>query len=89
MGTGIARGFLAALDSSWMISRWAQGAEPLEVLAESINTQYEYKYPVPTERVCTASSLRRLLKTFRGISEPVLHRPPDQVPDPQAEGHRT
>ncbi|KAK1875320.1 putative transporter SVOPL, partial [Dissostichus eleginoides] len=34
MGTGLLEGFLAALDSSWMISRWAQGAEPLEVLAE-------------------------------------------------------
>ncbi|KAK5849511.1 hypothetical protein PBY51_009147 [Eleginops maclovinus] len=34
MGTGIARGFLAALDSAWMICRRAQGAAPLEVLAE-------------------------------------------------------
>ncbi|XP_067347194.1 protein-methionine sulfoxide oxidase mical3b isoform X4 [Channa argus] len=34
MGTGIARGFLAALDSAWMIKRWAQGGAPLDVLAE-------------------------------------------------------
>ncbi|XP_023807949.1 F-actin-monooxygenase MICAL2 isoform X2 [Oryzias latipes] len=34
MGTGVARGFLAALDSAWMIQRWAQGGAPLEVLAE-------------------------------------------------------
>ncbi|KAJ8006469.1 hypothetical protein DPEC_G00107580 [Dallia pectoralis] len=34
MGTGIARGFLAALDSAWMIRGWAQGLAPLEVLAE-------------------------------------------------------
>ncbi|XP_077123223.1 F-actin-monooxygenase MICAL3 isoform X13 [Ranitomeya variabilis] len=34
MGTGIARGFLAAMDSAWMIRSWAYGASPLEVLAE-------------------------------------------------------
>ncbi|CAL8323403.1 unnamed protein product [Lota lota] len=33
IGTGIARGFLAALDSAWMIRSWAQGTAPLEVLA--------------------------------------------------------
>ncbi|MGH0149185.1 UNVERIFIED_CONTAM: hypothetical protein FKN15_032705 [Acipenser sinensis] len=35
MGTGIARGFLAAMDSAWMVQSWAQGNSPLEVLAES------------------------------------------------------
>ncbi|XP_068169346.1 protein-methionine sulfoxide oxidase mical3a isoform X27 [Antennarius striatus] len=34
MGTGIARGFLAAMDSGWMVKSWAQGRTPLEVLAE-------------------------------------------------------
>ncbi|KAJ8002904.1 hypothetical protein DPEC_G00163800 [Dallia pectoralis] len=34
MGTGIARGFLAAMDSAWMVKSWAQGNAPLEVLAE-------------------------------------------------------
>ncbi|XP_035257367.1 LOW QUALITY PROTEIN: protein-methionine sulfoxide oxidase mical3a [Anguilla anguilla] len=34
MGTGIARGFLAAMDSAWMVRSWAQGGTPLEVLAE-------------------------------------------------------
>ncbi|CAN0423987.1 unnamed protein product [Lampetra fluviatilis] len=34
MGTGCARGFLAAFDSAWMIRSWAQGTPPLEVLAE-------------------------------------------------------
>lgn len=34
MGTGIARGFLAAMDSGWMVRSWAQGKTPLEVLAE-------------------------------------------------------
>ncbi|XP_038597123.1 F-actin-monooxygenase MICAL3 isoform X13 [Tachyglossus aculeatus] len=34
MGTGIARGFLAAMDSAWMVRSWSQGTSPLEVLAE-------------------------------------------------------
>ncbi|XP_070612589.1 F-actin-monooxygenase MICAL3 isoform X1 [Erythrolamprus reginae] len=34
MGTGIARGFLAAMDSAWMVRSWSLGTGPLEVLAE-------------------------------------------------------
>ncbi|XP_010633585.1 F-actin-monooxygenase MICAL1 isoform X2 [Fukomys damarensis] len=34
LGTGVARGFLAAFDAAWMVKRWAEGTEPLEVLAE-------------------------------------------------------
>ncbi|XP_026071616.1 F-actin-monooxygenase MICAL2-like [Carassius auratus] len=34
MGTGCARGFLAAFDTAWMVKSWAQGTNPLEVLAE-------------------------------------------------------
>nr|XP_019954412.1 PREDICTED: F-actin-methionine sulfoxide oxidase MICAL2 isoform X5 [Paralichthys olivaceus] len=34
MGTGCARGFLAAFDSAWMVKSWAQGQTALEVLAE-------------------------------------------------------
>uniref|UniRef100_A0A4W3GYE3 F-actin monooxygenase n=1 Tax=Callorhinchus milii TaxID=7868 RepID=A0A4W3GYE3_CALMI len=34
MGTGCARGFLAALDTAWMAKRWAQSVPPLEILAE-------------------------------------------------------
>ncbi|XP_022527577.2 protein-methionine sulfoxide oxidase mical3b isoform X13 [Astyanax mexicanus] len=34
MGTGIARGFLAAMDAGWMVRSWGMGACPLEVLAE-------------------------------------------------------
>uniref|UniRef100_A0A8D2DJ56 F-actin monooxygenase n=1 Tax=Sciurus vulgaris TaxID=55149 RepID=A0A8D2DJ56_SCIVU len=34
MGTGIARGFLAAMDSAWMVRSWSLGTSPLEVLAE-------------------------------------------------------
>ncbi|KAM3610093.1 uncharacterized protein V6R79_025241 [Siganus canaliculatus] len=34
MGTGCARGFLAAFDIAWMVRGWAQGRSPLEILAE-------------------------------------------------------
>ncbi|XP_051512715.1 protein-methionine sulfoxide oxidase mical3a isoform X1 [Myxocyprinus asiaticus] len=34
MGTGIARGFLAGMDSAWMVRSLAQGNSSLEVLAE-------------------------------------------------------
>ncbi|XP_038164634.1 protein-methionine sulfoxide oxidase mical2b isoform X2 [Cyprinodon tularosa] len=34
MGTGCARGFLAAFDTAWMVRGWAQGKSPLETLAE-------------------------------------------------------
>ncbi|XP_053175957.1 F-actin-monooxygenase mical2b [Scomber japonicus] len=34
MGTGCARGFLAAFDTAWMVRGWVQGRNPLEVLAE-------------------------------------------------------
>lgn len=34
MGTGCARGFLAAFDTAWMVRSWAEGRTVLEVLAE-------------------------------------------------------
>ncbi|XP_035520801.1 protein-methionine sulfoxide oxidase mical2b [Morone saxatilis] len=34
MGTGCARGWLAAFDTAWMVRGWAQGRSPLEILAE-------------------------------------------------------
>nr|XP_054098066.1 F-actin-monooxygenase MICAL2 isoform X6 [Callithrix jacchus] len=34
MGTGCARGFLAAFDTAWMVKNWNQGTPPLELLAE-------------------------------------------------------
>ncbi|XP_064192918.1 F-actin-monooxygenase mical2b isoform X3 [Anguilla rostrata] len=34
MGTGCARGFLAAFDAAWMVRSWAQGWAPLDILAE-------------------------------------------------------
>ncbi|MCJ8743058.1 hypothetical protein PDJAM_G00089380 [Pangasius djambal] len=34
MGTGIARGFLAAMDTAWMVRNWGLRLDPLDVLAE-------------------------------------------------------
>ncbi|XP_075998379.1 F-actin-monooxygenase mical2b [Genypterus blacodes] len=34
MGTGCARGFLAAFDTAWMVKGWTQGRNPLEIIAE-------------------------------------------------------
>ncbi|XP_018589449.2 F-actin-monooxygenase mical1 [Scleropages formosus] len=34
LGTGVARGFLAAFDAAWMVRRWGLGANPVDVLAE-------------------------------------------------------
>ncbi|KTG00191.1 hypothetical protein cypCar_00027186 [Cyprinus carpio] len=34
LGTGIARGFLAAFDTAWMVRNWGKGGLPLELLAE-------------------------------------------------------
>ncbi|KAM9825633.1 F-actin-monooxygenase mical2b isoform X4 [Syngnathus typhle] len=34
MGTGCARGFLAAFDTAWMVKGWSQGRTVLELLAE-------------------------------------------------------
>ncbi|XP_074853466.1 F-actin-monooxygenase MICAL2 isoform X2 [Carettochelys insculpta] len=34
MGTGCARGFLAAFDTAWMVKSWDQRKPPLEILAE-------------------------------------------------------
>ncbi|XP_048467802.1 F-actin-monooxygenase MICAL3-like [Rhincodon typus] len=34
LGTGIARGFLAAFDAAWLVRKWSMGIPPLELLAE-------------------------------------------------------
>ncbi|XP_066527023.1 F-actin-monooxygenase mical1 [Hoplias malabaricus] len=34
LGTGIARGFLAAFDTAWMVRNWGKGVPPLQILAE-------------------------------------------------------
>ncbi|XP_051890576.1 F-actin-monooxygenase mical1-like isoform X2 [Pristis pectinata] len=34
LGTGIARGFLAAFDAAWLVRKWGKGIAPVELLAE-------------------------------------------------------
>ncbi|XP_062397053.1 F-actin-monooxygenase mical1 isoform X2 [Sardina pilchardus] len=34
LGTGVARGFLASLDTAWMVRSWGKGMAPLQVIAE-------------------------------------------------------
>ncbi|XP_078276581.1 F-actin-monooxygenase mical1-like isoform X1 [Rhinoraja longicauda] len=34
LGTGIARGFLAAFDAAWSVRKWSKGIAPVEILAE-------------------------------------------------------
>uniref|UniRef100_UPI00398E9BE3 F-actin-monooxygenase MICAL3-like isoform X2 n=1 Tax=Pristiophorus japonicus TaxID=55135 RepID=UPI00398E9BE3 len=34
LGTGIARGFLAAFDTAWLVRKWCMGIAPVELLAE-------------------------------------------------------
>ncbi|XP_064425318.1 F-actin-monooxygenase mical1 isoform X1 [Latimeria chalumnae] len=34
LGTGVARGFLAAFDAAWMVRKWVMKTPPLEILAE-------------------------------------------------------
>lgn len=41
MGTGIARGFLAAMDTAWMVRSWGQGNTPSEVLAERSELKWD------------------------------------------------
>lgn len=52
MGTGCARGFLAAFDTAWMVRSWAQGRTVQEVLAE----RYTHHTIVHTEK-CVAMCL--------------------------------
>ncbi|KAH0620877.1 hypothetical protein JD844_021743 [Phrynosoma platyrhinos] len=46
MGTGCARGFLAAFDTAWMVKSWAQGKPPLDILAERYDIVCSYTYDV-------------------------------------------
>uniref|UniRef100_A0A8C8S2E7 Molecule interacting with CasL protein 1 n=1 Tax=Pelusios castaneus TaxID=367368 RepID=A0A8C8S2E7_9SAUR len=52
LGTGVARGFLAAFDTAWMVKRWAAGTSPLDVLAEreSIYQQLSQTSPDNTNK---------------------------------------
>ncbi|TNN49551.1 Protein-methionine sulfoxide oxidase mical3a [Liparis tanakae] len=61
MGTGIARGFLAAMDSGWMVRSWAQGKTSLEVLAESVDPTT--RYPNISLNFLKPSQVRHLCDT--------------------------
>lgn len=52
LGTGVARGFLAAFDAAWMVKKWAAGTSPLDVLAEreSIYQQLSQTSPDNTNK---------------------------------------
>lgn len=67
MGTGCARGFLAAFDTAWMVKGWAQGRKPLEILAE--------RYFIP-------SINERLLCFLMGRYLPVVVRCPKRLKSP-------
>ncbi|XP_026167854.1 F-actin-monooxygenase mical2b isoform X3 [Mastacembelus armatus] len=56
MGTGCARGFLAAFDTAWMVRGWTQGRSPLEILAESV-----LNLTVPSALMFFRESIYRLL----------------------------
>lgn len=58
MGTGCARGFLAAFDTAWMVRGWAQGKSPLELLAE----RYRFILKVPHKE-----PIRRLNDLIYGL----------------------
>ncbi|XP_063034160.1 F-actin-monooxygenase MICAL1 [Melospiza melodia melodia] len=59
LGTGVARGFLAAFDAAWMVRRWAAGTPPLEVLAEreSIYQRLSQTSPDNTHKNVTQYSI--------------------------------
>lgn len=59
LGTGVARGFLAAFDAAWMVRRWAARTPPLEVLAEreSIYQRLSQTSPDNTNKNITQYSI--------------------------------
>ncbi|RNA17229.1 hypothetical protein BpHYR1_005157, partial [Brachionus plicatilis] len=73
LGTGIARGFLAALDTAWQLRGYADGRPPLELLAEresvyqllsqtthdNIGKSYHEFTIEPGTRYCNLNSVKR------------------------------
>ncbi|KAJ8258007.1 hypothetical protein GJAV_G00192100 [Gymnothorax javanicus] len=59
LGTGIARGFLAAFDAAWMVRRWGLGVPHLELIAEreSIYQLLSQTTPENTSKNYSAYSL--------------------------------
>ncbi|XP_078128775.1 protein-methionine sulfoxide oxidase mical3b-like [Sander vitreus] len=78
MGTGIARGFLAALDSAWMIRRWSQGAAPLDVLADR-ESLYRLLPQTTPENLQKNFNLFTVDPTTRYLNTKLLLTTPDQV----------
>ncbi|KAM8882792.1 protein-methionine sulfoxide oxidase mical3b-like isoform 1-T2 [Synchiropus picturatus] len=78
MGTGVARGFLAALDSSWMIRRWSLGDSPLDILAER-ESIYRLLPQTTPENMQKNIALYSLDPTTRYLNIHPLSITPDQV----------
>ncbi|KAM9824592.1 protein-methionine sulfoxide oxidase mical3b-like [Neosynchiropus ocellatus] len=78
MGTGVARGFLAALDSSWMIRRWALGDSPLDILAER-ESIYRLLPQTTPENMQKNIALYSLDPTTRYLNIQPFSITPDQV----------
>ncbi|KAL6483390.1 hypothetical protein MHYP_G00082620 [Metynnis hypsauchen] len=59
LGTGIARGFLAAFDTAWMVRNWGKGVTHLQVLAEreSVYQLLSQTTPENTSKNYTAYSI--------------------------------
>uniref|UniRef100_A0A8C4VGP2 Molecule interacting with CasL protein 1 n=1 Tax=Gopherus evgoodei TaxID=1825980 RepID=A0A8C4VGP2_9SAUR len=80
LGTGVARGFLAAFDAAWMVKRWAAGTSPLDLLAEreSIYQQLSQTSPDNTNKNISQYSIDPTTR-YRNINLQAIK--PNQVRD--------
>ncbi|XP_043389370.1 F-actin-monooxygenase MICAL1 isoform X5 [Chelonia mydas] len=80
LGTGVARGFLAAFDTAWMVKRWAAGTSPLDLLAEreSIYQQLSQTSPDNTNKNTSQYSIDPTTR-YRNINLQAIK--PNQVRD--------
>uniref|UniRef100_A0A8C3RZM3 Molecule interacting with CasL protein 1 n=1 Tax=Chelydra serpentina TaxID=8475 RepID=A0A8C3RZM3_CHESE len=80
LGTGVARGFLAAFDAAWMVKRWAAGTSPLDLLAEreSIYQQLSQTSPDNTNKNTSQYSIDPTTR-YRNINLQAIK--PNQVRD--------
>uniref|UniRef100_A0A452IZX8 F-actin monooxygenase n=1 Tax=Gopherus agassizii TaxID=38772 RepID=A0A452IZX8_9SAUR len=81
LGTGVARGFLAAFDAAWMVKRWAAGTSPLDLLAEreSIYQQLSQTSPDNTNKNISQYSIDPTTR-YRNINLQAIK--PNQVTPP-------
>uniref|UniRef100_A0A8C3HYM1 F-actin monooxygenase n=1 Tax=Chrysemys picta bellii TaxID=8478 RepID=A0A8C3HYM1_CHRPI len=81
LGTGVARGFLAAFDAAWMVKRWAAGTAPLDLLAEreSIYQQLSQTSPDNTNKNTSQYSIDPTTR-YRNINLQAIK--PNQVTRP-------